>query len=175
MYLFIIIIITIIIIFTIIIIIIIIIIPKSVYFENRINCCLYTKVVLVALPLEKNSRCLSNTKTVLLPNHFRSNHESMFLWVVPKRYFFKSSCSLLLWYIVRIPEIVLSFKNQSLLQWYQNGITLKTVFYFAFIPQCYYHNRITFKKKTVVVAVMPNRHYFQTRVSETTMNQCFCE
>ena len=83
--------------------------PKS-YYPLKINrCCSDTKIVflqkpcsglllflngitIVALPFQKkNSSCCGNTKSALLSNPcFRDKNESMFLCVIPKRYYFKT-------------------------------------------------------------------------------------
>ena len=69
------------------------VIPKRNYFKTRVLCCCNTKIVLSKSYFlwKKHNRCCSNTKMVLLSKRcFRSNYESMFLCVIPKRYYFKN-------------------------------------------------------------------------------------
>ena len=116
------------------------VIPES-YYQNRIT--LNNAIVVVLI----QSLC-SNSKIVLLSNRcFRSNNESMFLWLIQKRYYYKNSglcfCNtkiLLLFVVVVIPKRY----------YYKNSVL------------CFCNTKILLR---FVVVVIPKRYYFKKTCS----------
>ena len=131
-------------------------------------------ITIIALPLYQKTFFVSVIpRTVLLLNlcFFRSSNESMFLWVIPKLYYFKNrvlSCrdtkielprSYYLW-INRGCSVLCGFITIAVVVIPKRYYFKKTQFSLLLLYQnLYYHYPITLNK-SMFLWVIPKRYYF---------------
>ena len=91
--------------------------------------------------------------------------------VIPNRYYFKN-----VFFVAVIPKLYfqhrITFKLPIVVAVIPIRFSSSIMFFVGFIPKWYFHVRFPFRteqKKTIVVAVIPTRYYFQTRGSGPTM------